>query len=107
MKPTFILRTRAKRDLVEQAHYLDATATPDVSDRYLEAVTAAFASLVAHDQLGKRVHSTRKNLRGLRQFSVAAPFGKYVVFYIPTTKGIDVARILHGSRDIDSILALG
>ncbi len=35
--------------------------------------------------------------RGVRSF----PFGRYVVFYMPLDNGIDVVRVLHGSRDID------
>jgi plasmid stabilization system protein ParE len=30
-------------------------------------------------------------------------FGRYVVFYEPLPDGIDVVRVLHGSRDIDHV----
>jgi len=33
---------------------------------------------------------------GLRSFVV----GQYVVFYRPSTKGIEIVRVLHGARDI-------
>lgn len=29
-------------------------------------------------------------------------FGRYVVFYEPLPDGIDVVRVLHGTRDIDA-----
>ena len=29
------------------------------------------------------------------------PFGRYVVFFMPTPDGIDVVRVLHSSRDTD------
>lgn len=29
--------------------------------------------------------------------------GNYVIFYRPIANGIDVIRVLHGSRDIESI----
>ncbi len=32
-------------------------------------------------------------------------FGRYVVFYLALPDGIDVVRVLHGSRDIDSLFA--
>ncbi len=32
-------------------------------------------------------------------------FRKHLVFYIPISHGIDVVRVLHGARDISSILA--
>jgi toxin ParE1/3/4 len=30
-------------------------------------------------------------------------FGNYLLFYIPRTGGLDVVRILHAARDIESI----
>jgi toxin ParE1/3/4 len=37
---------------------------------------------------------------GLRSFVV----GRYVVFYQPSSKGIEIVRVLHGARDIDATL---
>ena len=37
---------------------------------------------------------------GLRSFVI----GKYVLFYLPLPKGVEVIRLLHGARDIESIL---
>lgn len=34
--------------------------------------------------------------RGLRSFA----FGRYVVFFLPISDGLDVVRVLHASRDI-------
>ncbi len=38
---------------------------------------------------------------GIRSFA----FGRYVVFFLPLADGIDVVRVLHGSRDIDASFA--
>jgi toxin ParE1/3/4 len=40
-------------------------------------------------------------LPGIRSFAV----GRYVIFYRPTSPGIEVIRVLHGMRDIDAIFA--
>ncbi len=40
---------------------------------------------------------------GLRSFVV----GHYVVFYRPSSKGIEIVRALHGARDIDAIFEAG
>ncbi|MBL8793009.1 MAG: type II toxin-antitoxin system RelE/ParE family toxin [Planctomycetia bacterium] len=37
---------------------------------------------------------------GLRSFVISP----YVIFYLPADDGIVVVRVLHGSRDIDSIM---
>ena len=31
------------------------------------------------------------------------PFGRYVVFFLPVVDGIDIVRVLHSSRDVDSM----
>ena len=33
---------------------------------------------------------------GLRSF----PVGRYLIFYVPLTNGVDIVRVLHGSRDL-------
>ena len=98
---------QAERDFADQYDYLEANAPPDGAERYRAALDATCNSLAQHSGLGKRVRTARRNLRGLRQFLVSSSFDKYIIFYIGTESGIDVARILYGSRDIDSILALG
>jgi toxin ParE1/3/4 len=30
------------------------------------------------------------------------PFRRYVIFYLPMNDGIDVVRVLHSARDIDT-----
>jgi toxin ParE1/3/4 len=41
----------------------------------------------------------RKEYHGLRKFSV----GDYLIFYRQSQDDIEIIRILHGSRDIESI----
>lgn len=36
---------------------------------------------------------------GLRSF----PVGRYVIFYRPLQDGIDVVRVLHGTRDLEAV----
>jgi toxin ParE1/3/4 len=36
---------------------------------------------------------------GIRSF----PFGRYLIFYLPISGGIDIVRFLHGARDVDRV----
>ncbi|MBP6808916.1 MAG: type II toxin-antitoxin system RelE/ParE family toxin [Phenylobacterium sp.] len=36
---------------------------------------------------------------GIRIF----PFGRYPIFCLPIDDGIDVVRVLHGARDVDTV----
>jgi toxin ParE1/3/4 len=40
-------------------------------------------------------------LPGLRSF----PFGRYILFYLPLTDGVDLIRVLHSARDIDAVFS--
>jgi len=31
------------------------------------------------------------------------PFGRYVIFYMPLSDGVDVIRVIHSARDLNSI----
>jgi toxin ParE1/3/4 len=31
------------------------------------------------------------------------PIGHYLIFYFPLEDGVDIIRVLHGSRDIESL----
>jgi toxin ParE1/3/4 len=42
-----------------------------------------------------------QQLRELRSFPVDG-FRNFLLFYIPTAEGIQVLRILHGARDLES-----
>jgi toxin ParE1/3/4 len=54
--------------------------------------------------MGTLYDSGIARLEGIRRSPVNG-FEKYLVFYLPHVHGIDVIRILHGARDIDSLFA--
>jgi len=39
---------------------------------------------------------------GLKSF----PVGKYIIFYLPISDGLEIVRILHGMRDIDTFFLI-
>lgn len=64
------------------------------ADRMLDRMHEVCTKLAASPELGRR----RDELApGLRSF----PVGRYIVFYRPATGGIELARVLHGTRDLD------
>ena len=85
---------QAGADLVDILDYL-GRHSPAAADRFAEAVEQRCHVLAQFPQMGR----SRDELAvGLRSF----PVGKYVLFYRPVTDGIEVIRVLHGSRDIPS-----
>jgi toxin ParE1/3/4 len=104
MIPPGIQRPRARLDLLEQFVYFGEQAGVDVAERYLDNVGKSCALLARQPQAGIVYDSGISRLDGLRRFRVKG-FDRYLIFYLARRGGIDVIRVLHGSRDIDSILA--
>ncbi|ELP34086.1 type II toxin-antitoxin system RelE/ParE family toxin [Rhodopirellula baltica] len=62
----------------------------------LEALHNTFQVLANHPGVG----TLREDLLpGIRVFSPPRPANNYVIFFYPTSRGIEVAAVIHGSRD--------
>ena len=97
-------RPRARLDLLEQFLYFGDQASVELAERYFAAVDATCLHLADHPLSGVLYDSGIARLEGLRRFPVKG-FENYLLFYLPHVDGIDVIRVLHGARDIDSLFA--
>jgi toxin ParE1/3/4 len=85
----------AEEDYREIWHYI-AYDNPAAADRLLRKIDAKLGLYAANPRMG----TARDNLApGLRSF----PVGNYLVFYRITPEGIEVARVLHGARDLRAV----
>lgn len=84
----------ARSDLKELRDFI-ARDKPNFASQYM-AMLKQKCELLAHSPgLGIR----RDEYCGLYKF----PVDSYLIFYRPSAIGIDVIRVLHGSRDIENI----
>ena len=82
----------ARSDLDEIWFYI-AQDNVDAADKFIHAVVSRFPRLATMPELGRR----REELSpGLRSF----PVGHYIIFYRPMENGVEIARVLHGARDL-------
>jgi len=70
-----------------------ARDNPDAADRLTQDFDRHLDLLATAPMMGK---SEEEFSAGLRSF----PVGSYLIFYRPIEDGIELARLLHGSRDI-------
>jgi len=103
MKRDIVIRPAADRDIDEQFLYLALKAGEELAFRFLEATQACFDRLLEMPELGAMRTFKNPELEGLRMFPVAN-FEAHLVFYRPTSRGIEVIRLLHGARDLDRLL---
>lgn len=89
----FRLSPEAQRDLREIEAYLEEHS-PGSVDGVLDEIEEKCALLADHPGIGR----TRDEIDpGLLSF----PAGPYIVFYYRHTDPLGIARILHGSRDLN------
>jgi len=85
----------AEADLDEIWLYLAREAGQNAADRLLDAIIQGILMLSAHPEAGRArpdIHA------GVRSF----PVGSFVIYYRATSSTLEVARVLHGSRDHSS-----
>jgi toxin ParE1/3/4 len=94
--PNLKVAATAEEDLGEIWAYV-AEQNPDAASNLVKEITSRFATLRDHPHLGRQRNELLVNLRS---FTVK----NYLIFYQPSEGGIEILRVLHGSRDIESIL---
>ena len=94
----------ADRDLDDQAAYLATQASLETVLRFYDAASITFGKIASMPGIGEQWPSANPRLAGLRVWRIAG-FEKHLIFYRPTGDGIEIIRVLHRARDIDSILA--
>lgn len=90
-----IITPLAQEDLTEIWEYV-AEADAERADKLLDRLNEKCLLLAAHPAMGRARHEL---LVDLRSFAI----GNYVIFYQPLDDGIEVLRVLHGSRDVPEI----
>lgn len=92
--PTLIVSPLAEEDLEEIWSFV-AERDVEAADRLVDEITGRFDHLLAYPEAGRARHELLVNLRSL-------PVKRYVIFYQPTDDGVEIFRVLHGSRDVQS-----
>jgi toxin ParE1/3/4 len=86
-------RPQAEADILEIGDYI-AEGSMAEADRWVDRLNEKFELWATQPMMGRSRDELAPNVRCL-------PFGRYVVFFEPLPDGIDVVRVMHGSRDID------
>jgi len=93
---------QAAADLEEIFAYL-ASHNIATARRFMEAAADTANEIREDPKIGMAWHSRRSELAGVRYKRVRY-FKKYFIFYRERADCIEVIRVLHGARDIESLL---
>jgi len=94
--PSVVVRPRALVDLADIWAYI-AEDSVNHADKFAALIDSQFRALARQPHMGRSRPELATNLRS---FAV----GHYVIFYVPLPKGVEIVRVLHGARDIESVL---
>jgi len=93
--PFVVVRPQAEDDLAEIWAYI-AEGRPDYADAFIGRIDREFRLLARNPGIGRARPELSDRLRSL-------PVGRYVIYYVPHKNGIEVVRVLHGARDLESL----
>lgn len=94
-----IVKSPVWDDLREIGHRI-AKDNPDAADRFFTAAKEAFELLTRFPALG-RLRSF--SVPGVRSW-VVPDFESYVIFYLPTKTEVQVLAVVHGARDLPTVM---
>ena len=98
-----VVKPAARRDILAQFSYLLENAGEAVADRFIVSVERSFGRLAEQPNSGAPRHFTNPALEGLRAWPIDG-FEDIRAYYLTGNSQIIVLRVLHGKRDLPSIL---
>ena len=87
-------RPQAEADILEIWDFIAEDSLAE-ADRWVDRLDEKLELWATQPMMGRAREELAPGLRSLA-------FGRYVVFFESLPDGIDVVRVLHGSRDLDS-----
>lgn len=93
--PPIIWAPQAQDDLREIWRYI-ARDDVDAADRMIDQFEDRCLRLAEHPEAGRARPELAPGLRSL-------PVGRYIVFYRPGPDSLEIARVVHGARDLPAL----
>jgi toxin ParE1/3/4 len=102
-RPEIVIRPRADWDLDDLIGHFQSVS-PSLAQRFIKAVGETYEFLLRWPLVGEPWVVSEERFKGLRSWPIKR-FKKYVVCYRPTAVGIEVLRVVRGSRDLEAMFA--
>ena len=82
-----------------------ALDNPAAAEEFLDAVDALLNRLLQYPEIGSPIDLELSRLKDMRVLCVSKKFYRYLVFYRVANGDIHVVRVLHSSRNIESLFS--
>ena len=87
-------RPEAETDVIDLWGFIAEDSIAE-ADRWVDRLDERLQLWATQPMIGRARDELAPGIRSMA-------FGRYVVFFAPIRDGIDIVRVLHGSRDIDA-----
>ena len=87
-------RPEAETDVIDIWGFIAEDSITE-ADRWVDRLDERLQLWATQPMIGRARDELAPGIRSMA-------FGRYVVFFAPIHDGIDIVRVLHGSRDIDA-----
>jgi len=101
--PRFTVRPLAWREINAQLDYLEEQARLETAERFLDQLMSTFETLAQMPSMGVLCGFRRPATRRLRRWPVRG-FENWLIFYQARRDGVEIVHVMHGARDIESLL---
>jgi toxin ParE1/3/4 len=101
--PRYDVRAKADQDVDQIAEYI-GSRNATAGRNFILAARREFEFLGENPLAGTIRLSRRHKAAGLRSWPIKG-YRNYLILYLPTSDGVEIVRVLHGARDIDTVLA--
>jgi toxin ParE1/3/4 len=91
----YTISPEAREDLKGIYRHI-AAENPAAAEKLWDSFFEGIRLLARQPHLGQACPNLRSDLR-------AFTLGNYVIFYVPANGGVQIERVLHGARDIESL----
>jgi toxin ParE1/3/4 len=98
----FLVKPKANKDLDDYAQYLVGRASLNVALRFLASARETFSLLSTQPQMGWHSRLNNPRLKALLVFRIAG-FENMLVLYRPLPAGVEILRVVHGSRNLQAL----
>jgi toxin ParE1/3/4 len=102
MTRRIIVTPKADQDINDLFTYI-AQDNLDAAIRFFDSTRMTFAQLARTPGIGNNCEAKNPRLQGLRKWAVKG-FEKHLIFYSYSDEYMKVLRVLHGVRDIPTLL---
>jgi plasmid stabilization system protein ParE len=83
-------------DLIAAREFIGADNEQSARD-FLDAAFEAFDRLAQFPEIGPLARFKHRELKGVRFFVLAPPFNRWLIFYKPTGRAVEIRRVLYGN----------